>query len=270
MKKLTFVIITIILLLTACSNGSTPQAEVFDPTSIPINISGPIYVLYGGTWFTKELTENITDVEKEMLLSTNSSKRFAPADGAEELFCEKAFSSKYCKVIEITTGEVGWVDRAAIALETPLEVDETVPTYKVVSGTWLVDDLDESILTVYKRMLLGFSQENELFVPPEGGTQINCIDRTDSYVTKTHCLVQSTKTGEIGWVEKQAIEPTDPSLLAEWNIEPTVQNLVTYIVTYRTGLYESIAPEDISQDAIRFLEVGELLKPADNSDDIYC
>lgn len=262
------------MLLSACSGGSTPEAEVIEPTSTPINFSGPIYVLYGGTWFTKDIADNITDVEKEMLLSTNSNKRFAPADGAKELFCEKAFGSKYCKVIEITTGEVGWIDRSAIALETPLEIDETVPTYKVTGGTWFVDDLDESILSVYKRMLLTYSDGDELFVPPEGGTQINCIDRTDSYITKTYCLVQSTKTGEIGWVEKQAIEPTDPSKLAEWNVDSPVEsseeNWLTYIVTNRTGLYASIAPEDISQDATRFLEINELLKPADNAYDLSC
>jgi hypothetical protein len=54
--------------------------------------------------------------------------------------------------------------------------------------------------------------------------------------------------------------------------EPTTakDNWITYKVVQKTGLYESVEPEDISEDAIRVLTSGELLKPANNAYDLSC
>ena len=60
-----------------------------------------------------------------------------------------------------------------------------------------------------------------------------------------------------------------PEIAVEGPTTPK-ENWVTYKVVQRTGLYDSVEPEDISEDAKRVLASGELLKPANNAYDLSC
>jgi len=266
----TVVALLIVLVLTACSPGTvTPEV----PTATPRVISGPIYKLIDGTWFTDELAERITDVNADMLLpQTSEDKRFIPANNASEFFCNLAFSSKFCHVEELTSGDVGWVDRAALGYETPPDVDASIPRYKVVAGTWLVDNLEQSILEVYKRMLLSYTDSDELFIPADGAGVLLCQEQSDPLGTKIYCLVESLVTGEVGWVEKKAIEPVNEEELKTWDPEAMTPKdpWTTYVVTNDTRLWEFLASEDAQQEGLRDLKVGVRLKPADDAVDISC